>query len=667
MRNSKINPKDKIEQLRREIEEHNRRYYLDAQPIITDAEYDILMQKLIELESWNPELITPDSPTQRVGGAPLKGFISVKHSQQMLSLSNTYSRDELADFDRRVREGLEGGEYEYVCELKIDGVAVALRYKDHRLELGLTRGDGVAGDDITVNVKTIRQIPLSLPSDIPATFEARGEAYMETQDFLKMNEKREEAGEKKFANPRNSTAGTLKMLDTQEVAKRPLKAFFYDLRGENLPPLHSERLELIEKAGLPVNRNRRLCKNLEVAWEFIEEWGKKRNSLPFEIDGVVLKVNDIGQRDMLGATAKSPRWAIAFKYPAQQAETLLKGITLQVGRVGYITPVAELEPVFLAGSTIRRATLHNEEEISRKDIRVSDYVVIEKGGDVIPKVSSVVLEKRPSDSKKFEMPDDCPACGSKLLREEDEVMRRCPNVGCPPQRLGRIRHFASRAGMNIEGLGESTIEQLVEAGLISDYADIYYLTKEKLLPLERMADKSAENLLAGIEASKSRQLSKLIYSLGIKLAGSGAARILAKKFGGIEDLRNATVEELEETEEIGPGIAESVVRFFANPSNLDVLEKLSKAGVRFESEKTGETVEQIFSGMTFVLTGALERFTRDEAAEIIRQRGGKVSSSVSKQTSVVLAGENAGSKLKKAQELGVEIMDEEEFVGKTGT
>lgn len=656
-----LKPKEEIEKLRREIVKHDRLYYVEAAPIISDREYDALMERLIELEAQHPELIIPDSPTQRVGGEPLKGFVSLPHSQPMLSLSNTYSREELEDFDRRVREGLDGATYRYTCELKIDGVAVALRYADRRLQTALTRGDGSVGDDITINIRTIRQIPLSVPADFPAEFEARGEIYMQADDFLRMNEERESAGEKKFANPRNSTAGSLKMLDTREVAKRPLKAFLYDLRGEGLPGKHSDRLDMLERMGLPINKNRRLCANLAEAWKFIEEWGEKRGSLPYEIDGVVLKADDISQREILGSTAKSPRWAIAYKYPAQQARTMLKAITLQVGRIGFITPVAELEPVYLAGSTIKRATLHNEEEIARKDIRPGDTALIEKGGDVIPKVISVDLSERPEDSRPFTMPDECPACGSKLVREPEEVMRRCPNVACPPQRLGRIKHFASRGGMDIEGLGESTVQQLIDADLIADYGDIYSLKKEQLLPLERMAEKSADNLLAGIEASKDRPLERLIYALGIKLVGAGAARILAEHFGSINVLMEADAEELEAIEEIGPGIASSAVDFFANPINREVLDKLKRTGVHFEAEKGGEEAEKIFAGMTFVLTGALENFTRDEAAELIKQRGGKVSSSVSKKTTYVLVGENPGSKYKKAMELEVEVMREGEF------
>ena len=656
-----MNFKERIEWLRREIERHNRLYYQLAEPEITDAEYDALMRELQELEKRHPETITPDSPTQRVGGAPLEGFHSVPHSSPMLSLANAYSLEELQDFDRRIRDVI-GNEYKYVCELKIDGVGIALRYREHRFQQGLTRGDGAAGDDITANLRTIRSIPLRVPADSPIEFEVRGEVFIRAIDFQKMNRKREEDGEKLFANPRNAAAGSLKLLNPSEAAERPLTAWLYDLRGITEPLSHFQRLKLLDKMGFPVNPHRRLCANLEEAWDFCGEWGEKRDSLPYEIDGVVIKIDSLEQREVLGFTAKSPRWAAAYKYPARQAVTRLKGITLQVGRTGYITPVAELEPVFLAGSTIRRATLHNEEEIARKDIRGGDTVLIEKGGDVIPKVVSVNMESRPADSQPFVMPDKCPACGAQLAKLPDEAIRRCPNISCPPQRLGRIVHFASRAGMDIEGMGESTVKQLLDAGLLSDYGDIYYLKKEQLLPLERMADKSADNLLAGIEASKERPLEKLIYSLGIKLVGAGVARILAERFGSIDALAEADEDALLAVEDIGPGIAASVVEFFANPQNREALEKLRRADIKFEAEKTADIeVEQIFKGMTFVLTGTLKNYTREEASEIIRRRGGMVSSSVSKKTSAVLIGENPGSKYDKAVKLGVKVMGEEEF------
>jgi DNA ligase (NAD+) len=652
---------EEIKELRDKLEYHNRLYYLAAQPEISDAEYDDLMRRLLDLEKEHPEFVTPDSPSQRVGGGLLEGFRSLAHSEPMLSLTNAYSWEELQDFDRRIREVIDN-RYNYFCELKIDGVGIALRYENGLLALGLTRGDGAFGDDITENLKTIRSLPLKVSAKNLSLFEVRGEVYIRVADFLKMNEARELAGEKKFANPRNSTAGSLKMLDKGEVAKRPLQAFLYDMRGTNLLPLHSDRMKLMEDLGLPVNRNCRLCSNLEQVWDFCQEWHSKRHTLDYEIDGVVLKIDNLAQREILGSTAKSPRWAIAYKFPAQQAKTLLKGITLQVGRTGNITPVAELEAVYLAGSTIKRATLHNEDEIARKDIRVGDTVIIEKGGDVIPKVVEVDLALRPANSQSFLMDELCPVCSAKLVRESDEVVRRCPNVACPPQRLGRIVHFASRGGMDIANLGESTVQALLDAKLVEDYSDLYYLQKEQIVNLERFADRSAENLIAGISASKDKPLERLIFALGIRLVGAGVARVLAKNFNSIDNLAQAKYDDLIKVEEIGPGIAASVVDFFANSQNLKVLNKLKRAGVKLESEKKiSLEAEQVFNGMIFVLTGELSNYTREEASELIRQRGGTVSSSVSKKTSVVLAGENPGSKLAKARELGVRIMEQMEF------
>lgn len=655
-----MDTKVEIERLREEIDRHNRLYYQQAAPEISDAEYDSLYRRLVDLESAHPEYYDANSPTQRVGGVLEEGFKSVPHSEPMLSLSNVYSLEELQDFDRRVREIIGGG-YRYVCELKIDGVGTALRYDKGALILALTRGDGQMGDDITVNLRTIRGIPLKLRNNFPPAFEVRGEVYMNTADFRRLNERREIAGEKLFANPRNSTAGSLKLLDSREAARRPLRTFLYDLRGIDAPYFHSDRLRWLNEMGLPVNKEWRICNSIDEVWCYCEEWCGKRETLPYEIDGVVVKIDDYRQRSELGFTAKSPRWATAYKFPAQKAMTVLRGITLQVGRVGYITPVAELQPVYLAGSTIKRATLHNEEEIARKDIRVGDTVVIEKGGDVIPKVTAVDLSLRPAEAQPFTMPEKCPECGSGLVREEGEVMRRCPNVACPPQRLGRIVHFASRGGMDIEGMGESTVKLLLDANLATDYGDIYYLRKEQLVALERFAEKSADNLLSGIEASKNRPLEKLVYSLGIKLVGSGVARVLARHFKGIDRLSKGSVEELLSVEEIGPGIAESVYDFFRNDNNLKTIEKLRQAGVKMAAEEETAQVKSTLTGKTFVLTGTLPTLSREQASEMILKAGGKVSSSVSKKTDYVLAGENPGSKLDKARGLGVKVIDEGEF------
>lgn len=649
-----------IKRLRGELNRHNHLYYQETAPEISDAEFDRLLRQLIELETQYPQFYDANSPSQRVGGEPSRGFESVPHSGPMLSLANAYSYDELIDFDRKIKESLEE-KYYYTCELKIDGVAIALRYSDQKLELAATRGDGQQGDNVTSNIRTIGQIPLVVPSCSPADFEIRGEVYMNVRDFRTLNDRREAAGENRFANPRNSTAGSLKLLNPLEVSKRPLRAFFYDLRGVDESLTHSQKLELLEKAGIPVNPERKVCENIEQVWDFCREWHEKRNSLPYEIDGVVLKIDSIAQRELIGYTAKSPKWAIAYKFPAQQARTILNDITLQVGRVGSITPVAELEPVYLAGSTIKRATLHNEDEIARKDIRVGDTVIIEKGGDVIPKVVEVDTTIRSGVSFPFIMPDDCPECGAVLVREEGEVVRRCPNVSCPPQRLARIEHFASRGGMDIEGLGESTVRQLLDSELINDYADLYYLKKEQLLELERFADKSAENLIDSIAQSKNCSLDKLIYALGIKLAGAGAARTLAMNYRNLEMLKQAEIDDLEAIDEIGPGIAHSVYEYFRAESNLIVLEKLTEAGVNPQNEITDIVQSGILKNRTFVLTGTLAKFTRGEAKARIESSGGKVTSSVSKKTDFVLAGENPGSKLAKAQKLSVTIISEEEF------
>ena len=652
---------EEITFLREELARHNRLYFQESAPEITDFEYDRLLRRLVELEEQNPQFFDPNSPSQRVGGAPLKGFEPAEHSEPMLSLANTYSQQELIDFDRKIREALSE-EYRFTCELKIDGVAIALRYKNRKLDFAITRGDGQQGDNVTGNIRTIREIPLTVSQEGPADFEVRGEAYMSMPDFRALNDGREMSGEKKFANPRNSTAGSLKLLDPKEVARRPLRAFFYDLRGVEKPLLHSQRLDIIEKSGIPVNAERRLCNSIEEVWEFCEEWHQKRDTLPYEIDGIVLKIDSIEQRKKIGKTAKSPKWAIAYKFPAQQARTILNDITLQVGRVGSITPVAELEPVYLAGSTIKRATLHNEEEIARKDIRVGDTVLIEKGGDVIPKVVEVDSSQRSIESFPFIMPDECPECGTTLVREEEEVVRRCPNVSCPPQRQARIAHFASRGGMDIEGMGESTVEQLLNAELIDDYADLYYLRREQLTELERFAEKSADNLIEGIKESKQCSLDKLIYALGIKLAGSGAAKTLSQNFQNLDELGRAEIGKLEAIDEIGPGIANSVYDFFHTESNLKVLAKLSMAGIDPQSEFDDHSVSELLKDKTFVLTGTLANHSRDEAKAKIEAHGGKVTSSVSKKTDFVLAGENPGSKLVKAQQLGVSVLSEDDFV-----
>lgn len=659
-----------IEELRRNIREHDYRYYVLNEPIISDYEYDQLMAKLIALENAHPELITPDSPTQRVSGEPTKEFPTVVHEIPMLSLSNTYSIEELQEFENRLKNFLPVETFEYVTELKFDGIAVSLIYRDGVLVQAATRGDGEQGDEITNNLKTIRSVPLRLfvNAHLPQNIEVRGEVYMTKSAFEKLNKEQEKLGEKPFANPRNATGGTLKLQDPQLVAKRSLSftAYYLRLLGEDREriPLttHFEALHMLRELGLPVSRHIALCKSLWEVVDFCNTWEEKRDELPFEIDGVVIKVNHFDQQERLGATAKSPRWATAYKFKPRQATTVLRKIHFQVGRTGVITPVAVLEPVSLGGITITRATLHNEEEIQRKDIREGDTVIVERGGDVIPKIVGVVKEKRTTNSVPFQMPSTCPVCGGPVVRERGEVAVRCENIACPAQVHRRIAHFASRTAMDIEGLGESWIQALIENKFVSDYGDLYYLQKKELLKLERMGEKSAQNLLEAIEASKTRPLDRVIFALGIRHVGANVATLLADHFGSIEKLKNATEEELSRIEGIGPIIAESIVQFFSQKHNLEVLEKLRRAGVRMEEERIKPPIQGIFAGKTFVLTGALTRFTREAATELIESEGGHVASSVSSNTDYVLVGENPGSKYRKALDLGIQIMDEDTFV-----
>ncbi|HZV12317.1 MAG TPA: NAD-dependent DNA ligase LigA [Candidatus Kapabacteria bacterium] len=664
---SRADIKKKIESLREQIREHDYKYYALAQPTISDREYDELFRKLAALEKEYPEFDSPDSPTKRLGDQPTKGFPTVEHRIPMLSLGNTYSEEELLDFDRRVREQLETTNYSYVTELKLDGVSISLRYEDGRFVQGATRGDGVRGDDVTQNLKTIRSIPLVLHTNNKKvrTFEARGEVLMNKDDFQKINEEREREGEKLFANPRNTTAGTLKLLDPKEVAARPLKIFLYYLfLEENKPATQWEHLQLLKELGFPTNPNSRRCKTIDEVKKFCDEWEEKRDTLPYEIDGVVIKVDSLRQQDILGTIARSPRWAIAYKFESRKAETKLNGITLQVGRTGTITPVAELEPVFLAGSTIRRATLNNEDYIHSLDIRIGDTVVIEKGGDVIPKVSGVVKEKRKSSAKKFSFPSKCPTCGSPLFRPEGEANYFCENYLCPDQIRGRLEHFAARGAMDIEGLGESVIDEFVNIGILHDVADIYDLHKHrtKILSRERWAEKRIDNLLAAIEASKQQPFHRVLFALGIRFVGVGVAQVLAENFLTIEKIEHASAEELESVNEIGPRIAESVHRYFHTKDNIALLARLKKAGLVFEAEAKKIIANPNVTGKTFVLTGTLSRFTRAQAGELIQERGGDTASSVSKKTDYVVAGEEAGSKLDKAKELGVRVLNEDEFI-----
>lgn len=657
---------ERIEKLRKEIREHDYRYHVLAQPTTSDAEYDRLMRELIVLETAHPEFLTPDSPSQRVGGQPTKEFPTVTHSIPMLSLSNVYSEEEVLDFDRRVKNLLGRQPYRYVCELKFDGVAVSLRYENGTLSRGATRGDGVQGDEITNNLKTVRSIPLRLRTNEKHSMniEVRGEVFMKKKDFEKMNKERERAGEKLFANPRNVAAGTLKLQDPKLVAARPLIFFAYWLTSETIElKSHSENLNTLRNLGLPVNDRSRVCKDVKEVIEYWREWETRREDLPYDIDGIVVKVDSIRQQEILGNIAKSPRWASAFKFSARQTETKLKDIILQVGRTGTITPVADLEPVFLSGTTVSRATLHNVDYIKDLDIRIGDTVILEKGGDVIPKVSSVVVAKRPIGASPYVISTKCPVCGSKLLRPEGEANYYCENYECPAQVKSRIEHFAHRGSMDIEGLGEMVVEQLVEEGFIKNIADLYSLRKRKdeLLKLERWGEKSVLNLIDAIEKSKEQPFHRVLYSLGIRHVGAGVAQLIADHFHSIDELKGATFDELRSIHEIGPKIAGSIVRYFKDRKNIEILKRLRKAGVRLEVSPKELKQRGALAGKTFVLTGTLQSFTREEAKAVIEGQGGKVSSSVSATTDYLVVGEEPGSKVAKAKALGIRTLDEDEF------
>ncbi len=657
-----MDPARRIAELKKRIRHHDYLYYVLNQPEIPDEQYDALYRELEELEKAHPELITPDSPTRRVGSDLTKVFPTHRHTTPMRSIANTYSEDEVNDFDRRVRSLLPGESIIYTCELKIDGAAMSLLYEGSILRIAVTRGDGMEGDVITPNIRTIRQVPLKL-NGYDGSCDVRGEVYLDRADFEAINREREAAGERTFANPRNFAAGTMKLQDPRLVAARPLKFFAYALLGyEGGPPSQRETLALMERLGFPVTRNRRRCQTVLEVMAFASEMEERRYTLPYEIDGIVIKVDSHDQYRRLGSTGKAPRGVIAYKFQSRQAQTVLREIRLQVGRTGVVTPVAEFASVFLAGSTISRATLHNEQEIARKDIRVGDMVIIEKGGDVIPKVVDVVKEKRPAGARPFHFPEKCPVCGSSLVRDEEEVAVRCVNAGCPAQIEGRLNHFASRYAMDINGLGEKLVQHLVKTGLVRDFADLYELTPEKLMTLERMGEKSARKLIDALKKSKQRRLGNLIYGLGIRHVGVETARALAERFGSLDSVMETDAEMLREVSDIGPVAAESIRAFFTNPENRAVIERLRKAGLPFTGGGTASSPQQgFFSGKTVVLTGELSSMTRDEASERIRSLGGKVTSAVSKSTDYVVAGANPGSKYQKAQELGVAILSEDEF------
>jgi len=661
------------------INEHNYRYYQLAEPVISDYEFDQLLKRLEFLEQQFPDLITPNSPTQRVGGEITRQFETVYHTYPMLSLDNTYSEGELRDFDSRTLRLLQEP-CEYVCELKIDGVSISLIYENGTLRKAITRGDGVRGDDVTTNARTIRGIPLKLSGDdFPDFFEVRGEIFMPRAGFDKMNRDREEIGEPAFANPRNATAGTLKMQDSALVAKRPLDIYVYYLLGESLSgKTHFERLSQLKSWGFKVSDVKARCKNIDEVISFIHEIGLRRSELPFDIDGVVIKVNSIYQQEKLGLTSKSPRWAIAYKFKAEEAVTKLVSIDFQVGRTGAVTPVANLEPVFLAGTTVKRATLHNEDIIKSLDLRMGDYVFVEKGGEIIPKITAVDISKRNTDSLEVKFITHCPECGSELVRNSGEAAWYCPNEnGCPPQIKGRLVHFIGRKAMNIDSLGEGKIEMLFDNGLVKDIADLYDLSYEQLIGLEKVItdnqekekkisfrEKTVSNILAGIEKSKETSFEKVLFALGIRFVGETVARKLASHFGNIDNLMKATATDLVAVDEIGEKIAASLLNHFKINSNLTIIERLRKAGLHFEiSSNQRNKVSSSLEGLTLVVSGVFSKFTRDGIKKTIEEHGGKVGSSVSAKTSFLVAGENMGpEKRRKAESLKVKIITEDDFI-----
>ena len=657
----------KVEVLRDKIRHHEYRYFVLDDPEISDAEFDQLMNQLKTLEADHPTLITPDSPTQRVGGKPREGVVKAAHSSPMLSLDNTYNVDDLRNWERRVHELSGRKDIDYVCELKLDGMSLALLYENGRLVRGITRGDGTVGEDVTLNVRTVRSIPLSIPKEklkaagIPPDFEVRGEMLMPLAAFRKMNQQREEKGLSLFANPRNATAGTVRQLEPSIVAQRRLDYFAYMLLrdGRTFFDRHWESLNALDTAGFKVNASRKLAKSFEEVWTFIEREETKREKLPYEIDGIVVKVDRIALQEELGYTGKAPRWAIAYKYAARAGITQIEGILWQVGRTGKLTPVAMLKPVPIGGTTVSRATLHNVDEIERLGVKIDDWVEVERGGDVIPKVARVVEDKdHPRGRKPIHVPEKCPVCGTKVVRTEGEVDYRCVNANCPAKLRETILHFASRGVMNIDGMGEALVNQLTDRGLVKNVADIYKLTEDDLLSLERMGKKSAQNVLREIEASKKLPLERVIYGLGIRFVGERTAQFLAEHLGSMDALMNASEEELQQVNEVGPRIAESIVEFFQEARNRELVERLRKARLMFAGTKKERGTK--LAGKTFVLTGTLN-LPRDQVEKTIEDAGGRVSGSVSKKTDYVIAGADAGSKLDKAKELGISVIGERDL------
>jgi DNA ligase (NAD+) len=659
----------KIEVLRGKIRHHEYRYYVLDDPEISDAAFDQLMNELKQLESENPELITSDSPTQRVGGKPREGFVKARHSSPMFSLDNTYSEAELRNWERRVHELSGRSDIEYVCELKLDGMSLALRYQDGQLVRGITRGDGTTGEDVTLNVRTVRSIPLSIGREqlrklgLPGDFEVRGEMLMPIAAFKRMNQEREQKGLPVFANPRNATAGTVRQLEPSITAQRRLDYFGYALlqNGRTFFDRHWETLNVLDAAGFKVNRTRKLATEFDQIWHFVEQEEPKRETLPYEIDGIVIKVDRTALQDELGYTGKAPRWAIAYKYAARSGITQVEDILVQVGRTGKLTPVAALQPVPIGGTTVSRATLHNLDEIERLGVKIGDWVEVERGGDVIPKVTRVLEDKNHARGhKRFHMPEKCPVCGGRVVRTVGEADHRCVNANCPAQLRETILHFASRGVMNIDGMGDALVNQLTERKLVTNVADIYQLTRQDLLSLERMGEKSVQNVLDEIEASKKLPLERVIYGLGIRFVGQRTAQFLAQHFGSMDGLMKAGEEQLQEVDEVGPRIAASIAEFFQEPRNRELVEQLRKAGLSFAGKKKERGTK--LAGKTFVLTGTLAHLARDQAKKMIEDAGGRVAGSVSKKTSFVVAGEDAGSKLDKAKELGIKVIGEKEML-----
>jgi DNA ligase (NAD+) len=701
-------PASRIEELRNEIRRHDRLYYAEARPQITDAEYDALMRELQKLEAEHPGLVTPDSPTQRVGGAPVSNLPNVRHETPLLSLDNAHNREELAAWLKRVSDRLDGRTPVFVCELKIDGLSISLVYEDGKLVLGATRGDGTTGEDVTPNVRTIRSIPLRLRegepraadaaraskgkrgaagpdgspssdrsvasrsslafsaegSSVPRLLEVRGEVYFPLVSFRALNTSREEEGLPLFANPRNAAAGSLRLLDSRVTASRRLSAFLYGIarwEGEDAPATQWEVLARLDALGFPTNPQRALARSHDEIHAFLQTWEKRRHDLPFETDGVVLKVDAVADQKRLGQTAKAPRWALAYKFPPEEATTVVKSIVVQVGRTGVLTPVAEFAPVLLAGTVVKRSTLHNLEDLARKDVRVGDTVAVEKGGDVIPKVTRVLLEKRPKGAKLFTLPPNCPACGERVVRTEGEVAVRCVNASCPAQIQESIRHFVSRRAMDVEGLGDERIDQLLSVNLLKDASSLYNLQASDLAPLERWGEKSAENVIREIEKSKSAGLARILFGLGIRQVGEKTAKLLARRFGSMDAVMEADEEALTSVSEIGPETARGIREWFGLPRNRALVSKLRAAGVRMTESQTASAGDGALSGQVFVLTGTFPRRSRDEATAAIETAGGKVSSSVSKKTTAVVAGQEPGSKLDKAKALGVPVWTEDDL------